>query len=325
MAVQPQQVQPPRVQEGGSSALALQPAKSSPFARLQQFLNREGVFAYLLLAPALLVLLVFIAYPFILGIWLSLTDKQAGNPGKFIGLDNFVTDLQDPIFQRVVANTFAYTIITTIFKFVFGLALALLMNQKFFAKNIVRAVVLLPWIVPTVLSTLAWQWMFDPNYSVLNWMLKNWFSWKGAYPNWLGDQTLALVSVMLVNIWRGIPFFAISILAGLQAVSLELHEAAAIDGANVFQRFWAVTLPSIRPVLLIVTLFSVVWTFADFQIVYVLTNGGPANSTHLFATYSYQTGLNGGQLGLGASIALFMFPILAVLVIFIQRFLKKEV
>ena len=224
----------------------------------------------------------------------------------------------------MLGNTFIYTFVTTVFKFTLGLGLALLLNQKFFAKNIIRAVVLLPWIIPTVLSTLAWQWMFDSSYSVLNWMLKNWLGAKPPYPDWLGDQHLAMASVITVNIWRGIPFFAISLLAGLQAVSPELHEAAAIDGAGSVRRFLHVTLPSIRPVLLIVTLFSVVWTFSDFQIVYVLTRGGPVNSTHLLATYSYQTGLNGGQLGLGAAIALFMFPILAILVVLIQRFIKPE-
>lgn len=298
--------------------------KTTPLVRVRSFLDREKVFAWVLLTPALLILLVFMAYPFVLGIWLSLTDKRPGIAGKFIGLDNFLTDLQDPIFQRVVANTFAYTFFATVFKLGLGLALALLMNQSFRGKNLVRAFVLLPFIVPTVLSTLAWRWIFDPSYSVLNWVLKNWFGMKFPYPNWLGDQFLAMVSVTAVNIWRGIPFFAISLLAGLQTVSLELYEAAAIDGATAMQRFWHITLPSIRPVLLVVVLFSIIQTFADFQIVYVLTQGGPSNSTHLFATYSYQTALAGSQIGLGASIALFMFPVLAVVVFLTQYYLKKE-
>ncbi len=323
MAVQPSLL-PGQIQPEKPPALVITQEKQSALTRLRYFLDRENIFAYLLLTPALLVLLIFIAYPFILGIWLSLTDKRVGQPGKFIGLDNFVTNFGDSIFQKVIFNTFAFTTVATIFKFALGLALALLMNQKFPAKNLTRAVILLPYIVPTVLSTLAWAWIFDPSYSVLNWVLKNWFAWKGAYPNWLGDQGLALVSVTTVNIWRGIPFFAISILAGLQTVSHELHEAASIDGAGPIRRLWNVTLPTIRPLLLIVTLFSIVWTFADFQIVYVLTKGGPVNSTHLFATYSYQTALNGGQLGLGAAIAVFMFPILAVLVLTIQHFIKKE-
>lgn len=309
-------VQPQRLEENLSQPALL--------TRLRSFLDREATFAYLLLFPALLVLLLFIAYPFVLGIWLSLTDKRAGVPGNFIGLDNFINDLKDPIFQRTVINSFAYTSVATVFKLILGLALAMLMSQSFKGKNLVRAFVLLPWIVPTVLSTLAWQWMFDPSYSVFNWILKNWFGWQGLLPNWLGDPFLAMVSVITVNIWRGVPFFAISLLAGLQSVSLELHEAAAIDGATSWQRFWHITLPAIRPVLIIVVLFSVVWTFADFQLVYVLTKGGPINSTHLFATYSYQTALGGGQIGLGASIALFMFPILAIIVVLIERYLKKE-
>ncbi len=293
--------------------------------RLRAFLDREGVFAYLLMTPALIILVVFIAYPFFLGIWLGMSDKVASKPGNFVWFRNFINDLQDPIFQRTLANTFAFTFTATIFKLVLGLGLALLMNQSFKGKNFVRAIVLLPWIVPTVLSTLAWRFLiFDSTHSVINWLMQNWFSMKPPYPNWLGDDFLAMVSVIVVNVWRGIPFFAISLLAGLQTVSLELYEAAAIDGANAVSRFFNVTLPTIRPVLIIVTLFSVIWTFADFQIVYVLTQGGPANSTHLLATYSYQVALNGSQIGTGASIALFMFPILAVVVFFTQRFLKKE-
>jgi len=317
--------------QGGKFIMAVRPQRLEEtldrpalLSRLRSFLDREGVFAYLLLFPALLVLLLFIAYPFVLGIWLSLTDKRAGLPGNFIGLDNFINDVKDPIFQRTVANSFAYTLVTTIFKLGLGMGLALLLSQTFRGKNVIRAIVLLPWIVPTVLSTIAWQWMFDSSYSVFNWGLKNWFGWTGPLPNWLGDPFMAMVSVMTVNIWRGVPFFAISLLAGLQTVSLELYEAAAIDGANPWQRFWHITLPTIRPVLVIVMLFSVVWTLSDFQLVYVLTRGGPVNSTHLFATYSFQTALGGGQIGLGASISLFMFPVLAIVVLLIQRYLKKE-
>jgi multiple sugar transport system permease protein len=298
--------------------------RPAPLTRLRNFIDRENVFAWIILAPALLVLFLFIAYPFVLGIWLSLTDKKVSTPGNFVGISNFISDLGDTIFQKTVINTFVYTIVATIFKLALGMVLALLMNQPFRGKNMVRAFVLLPWIVPTVLSTVAWQWMFDPSYSILNWMLKNWFAWKGTFPSWLGDPFLALCCVIGVNIWRGVPFFAISLLAGLQTVSVELFEAAAIDGANAFQRFWHITVPTIRPVLLIVTLFSVVWTFADFQLVYVLTRGGPLNSTQLFATYAYDTALRGGQLGVGASIALFMFPILAIVVFIIQRYLNRK-
>ncbi len=308
-------VQPQRLEEA---------YRPSALTRLRSFLDREAVFAWIILTPALLILALFIAYPFVLGIWLSLTDKRASVPGNFIGIENFIKDVQDTIFQKTVVNTFVYTAVATVFKLILGLALALLMNQPFRGKNLVRAFVLLPWIVPTVLSTVAWQWMFDPSYSVLNWTLKNWLGWSGAFPSWLGDPFLALCCVIAVNIWRGVPFFAISLLAGLQTVSLELYEASAIDGANPAQRFWHITLPTIRPVLTIVTLFSVVWTFADFQLVYVLTRGGPLNSTQLFATYAYDTALRGGQIGLGASIALFMFPILAVVVFIIQRSLRRE-
>jgi len=172
----------------------------------------------------------------------------------------------------------------------------------------------LPFIIPTVLSTFAWKWMFDPTFSVINWLL-----WKldviTLRVNWLGDPYLSLVSVMIVNVWRGVPFYAISLLAGLQTISPELHEAAAIDGAGAWERFRRITWPLLLPVTMVVVLFSVIQTFADFQLVYVLTGGGPANATQLFATYAYQIGVGTGLLSEGAAISLAMFPVLFLIVI----------
>jgi multiple sugar transport system permease protein len=184
------------------------------------------------------------------------------------------------------------------------------MNQHFPMKNIVRASLLLPWIVPTALSTIAWLWIFDPTYSVANWVIVN--LGLGGKVNWLGNPTLAMTAIIIVNVWRGVPFFAITLLAALQMVSQELHEAAAIDGANVMSRFWHVTVPTIRPVILLVVIFSTIWTISDFQLVYVLTRGGPSNSTHLFATLAYQVALVSARLGEGAAISLYMFPFLLI-------------
>ena len=285
-------------------------------------LENERNLAFLLILPTLVLLGLFIAYPFIRGILLSVTDTRVGVPGNFVGLDNFAHLATDPIFHRVVANTVWYTLITTIFKLALGLWLALLLNRSFKFKAFTRAFILLPFIIPTVLSTFAWKWMFDPTFSVLNWMLYRTGIIKTAI-NWLGDGDLAMLSIVIVNIWRGVPFFAISLLAGLQTISPDLGEAAAIDGARPWQRFIHITWPLLLPVTMVVVLFSVIQTFADFQIVYVMTGGGPANATHLFATYAYQLAVGTGLLSQGAAISLAMFPILFAVVIFQLYYIRR--
>jgi multiple sugar transport system permease protein len=285
--------------------------------------ERDVTLGPLLLIPGLLILVLFMAYPFGLGIWLSLTDSMIGRTGKFIGVDNFITLLSDSIFLQTAQNTFIYAIITVPFKLALGLGLALVMNNKLPLKNVIRAFVLLPWIVPTALSSLGWFMIYDAVFSPISWLGRN-LGLIDRNISFLGDPTLAILSVCLANIWRGVPFFGISILAGLQAVPQELHEAAAIDGAGVWQRFKAVTFPVIYGITLITTLFSIIWTFGDFQLIYVLTKGGPANSTHIFGTYAYQIGLNATQIGQGASIALYMFPILAVFAAILLSYLKRE-
>ena len=228
----------------------------------------------------------------------------------------------DSIFHVAVYNTFLYTFVTTVFKLALGLWLALLLNRHFRGKAFVRAFILLPFIIPTVLSTFAWKWMFDPTFSVLNWVLFQIGLITGRI-NWLGDPDLAMISVMIVNVWRGVPFFAITLLAGLQTISPELHEAAAIDGARAWNRFRHVTWPLLLPVTMVVVLFSVIQTFADFQLVYVLTGGGPANATHLFATYAYQIGVGTGLLSEGAAVSLAIFPVLLLVVIIQLLYIRR--
>jgi len=291
--------------------------------RFRNLLERENSLGLLLMVPAVTVLVAFIAYPFLLGIWYALTDARIGVPGNFVGLNNFTTNAQNGIFQQTLKNTFVYTGITTVFKLTLGMALALLMNQNYPGRNLVRAALLLPWIIPTALSTLAWLWIFDSTYGIISWMLKNAGLIQRNIP-FLGDPVLAMGSVIAVNIWRGTPFFAISLLAGLQTIPQDLYEAAAIDGANAWQRFRRVTLPLIMPVLTIVTLFSIIWTFADFQLVYVLTRGGPTNSTHLLATLAYQIGMTAGELGNGAAISLWMFPFMVALVVVTLWYQRRE-
>jgi multiple sugar transport system permease protein len=226
----------------------------------------------------------------------------------------------------------------TVFKAALGMWLAVLLNRKFRLARVTRATVLLPFIVPTVLSTLAWLWMFDATFSVFNWVLRwlwqmeislfgvvfkeNWGFFSG--PLWLGDPGWAMFSVILVNVWRGLPFFAISFLAGLQTIPQELYDAADIDGATGWRKFWHVTLPMIKPVAIVVVVFSVVVTFADFQLVYILTRGGPNNATHLLATLAYQLGMTSGNIGQGAAVALFMLPFLATVIVFQLWYLRRQ-
>ncbi|HWI28228.1 MAG TPA: sugar ABC transporter permease [Stellaceae bacterium] len=286
---------------------------------------KEGTaFSWLMLAPPLLFLVAFVGYPFVYGIWLSLEDRSVARPAVFVGLGNFINDARDPVFWQVVRNTFVYTFVATILKAAGGLALALVMNQDFRMKNLVRAMVLLPFIVPTVLSTIAWMWILDPAFSVFNWFLVHSFGMKPPGPSWLGNPYLAMGSVIFVNTWRGLPFYAITLLAGLQTIPGDLYDAATIDGAGSWHRFRYVTLPLLQPVIFIVTMFSVIFTFADFQLVYVLTRGGPANATHLFATYSFDLAMSAGQLGHGASVALAMLPALALVIVALTLYMKRR-
>jgi multiple sugar transport system permease protein len=297
-------------------------ARASQRWATTRLLEDERWLAAVLLLPTVVLLGLFIAYPFVEGVLLSVTDTRVGVPGNFVGFQNFEALWHDSIFRTAVWNTFVYTAVATVFKLGLGLWLALLLNRHFRGKAFVRAFILLPFIIPTVLSTFAWKWMFDPTFSVINWTLFR-LGIIHARINWLGDPNLALISVIIVNVWRGVPFYAISLLAGLQTINPELQEAAAIDGARPWQRFWHVTWPLLLPVTMVVVLFSVIQTFADFQLVYVLTGGGPANATQLFATYAYQIGVGTGLLSQGAAISLAMFPFLLIVVVVQLLYIRR--
>jgi multiple sugar transport system permease protein len=305
---------------GPASLARPAPAAGRPLT-LRGFVEREGVFSWLLLIPGVLFLLAFVAYPFFYGIYLSMQARRVSEPGTFVGLANFVALFHDPVFWQVTSNTFLYTIVTTLFKMVGGLAMALVMNQRFHGRNLARAFLLLPFIVPTILSTVAWMWILDPTFSVVNWSLLH----SGLITHnfsWLGNKHLAMVSIITVNVWRGVPFYGITLLAGLQTISPELYEAATIDGAGAFGRFRYVTLPLMKPIIFIVTMFSVIFTFADFQLIYVLTRGGPANATHVFATYAFDIAMGAGQFGQGAAIALSMVPPLALIILAMALYMR---
>jgi multiple sugar transport system permease protein len=293
-----------------------------PFG-LREWLEREAVFSWLILTPPLLFLLAFLGYPFCYGVYLSFVRRPVAQPATFVGLGNFVNLWSDAIFWQAVWNTFRFTAAATVLKLVGGLGMALVMHQNFRMKGITRALLLLPFIVPTVLSTVAWQWIFDPGMGMFNRILV----YSGLMtqgPSWLGNPTLALVSVILVNTWRGLPFFGITILAGLQTIPVELMETATIDGAGAWGRFRYVTLPLLMPVIFIVTTFSIIFTFFDFQLVYVLTGGGPANATHLMATYAYVISVTSGQMGLGSAAALAMVPVLGVVLLAMSSYVRSR-
>ncbi len=295
-----------------------------PAFSLGRWLERPGVFSWLMVAPPIVFLAALVGYPFFYGIWLSLLDRPVAAEGRFVGLANYIADWNDPAFWQVVVNTFVYTIAATILKMVGGLGLALVMNQDFRFKNLTRALLLLPFIVPTVLSTIAWQWILDPAFSVVNWTLVALGLIDAPGPSWLGNPHLAMGSLIVVNVWRGLPFYAITLLAGLQTISPELYEAATIDGAGTWSKFRYITLPLMKPVIFIVTMFSVIFTFADFQLIYVLTHGGPANATQVFATYAFDVAMNGGQFGQGAAIALTMVPPLALMILAMALYLRPS-
>jgi multiple sugar transport system permease protein len=265
-----------------------------------------------------------VAYPFGMAIYFSLSDYWVGSPGGFVGLENFRQIFANEVFHRTVYNSFVFTSIAVVIKTLLGVWLAMLLHRTFKFKRLIRGAVLLPWVLPTALSMLAWWWMFDSLYSVVNWTGIRLGLITAPGPNWLGMTSYAMTAVIAVNVWRGLPFFAIIVLAGLVSIPREYYEAAEVDGASSWGRFRHVTLPLLKPVLAVVILFSTIFTFADFNIVQVLTRGGPVNTTHLFATLAYQTGLVGGNLGQGAAISLFLFPMLAAVVFFQLRYIRRE-
>jgi multiple sugar transport system permease protein len=275
----------------------------------EQLKRNKNWLGFWFMLPAMAFLLLFLAYPLVLGIYMSFTDVRIGRSGKFIGLENYAWMWDDPVFWLSVFNTMLYTTVASIFKFAIGLYLALLLNKHMPFKAIIRAIVLIPFIVPTVLSAIAFWWIYDPQFSIVSWSLKQ-IGLIDTNINFLGDTWNARWSVIFANVWRGIPFIAITLLAGLQTVSPSLYEAATLDGATPWQMFRYITYPLLTPIIAVVMTFSVLFTFTDFQLIWVLTRGGPVNATHLMATLSYQWGILGGKLGEGAAVAVAMIPFL---------------
>lgn len=268
------------------------------------------------LLPAVGLLMTFLTYPLGLGIFLAFTDTTIGRRGVWVGLENFEYLLDDPLWWGAVFYSVFYTAVATVLKFGLGLWLALLLNQHLPFKSLLRAIILLPWIVPTVLSAIAFWWIYDPQFSIISYIFVDVLGWRTTNIDFIGSAWPARWSLIAANVWRGIPFVAISLLAGLQTISPSLYEAALLDGSSAWQRFRYITFPMLLPILAIVMTFSIIFTFSDFQLVYAITRGGPVNSTHLLATLAFQRGIPGGQLGEGAAIAVSMIPFLVFATLF---------
>ncbi|QDL38403.1 carbohydrate ABC transporter permease [Rhodoferax sediminis] len=276
---------------------------------LQKLQNSRNALGFIFMLPAALLLVLFLTYPLGLGIWLGFTDAKVGRPGGWIGLENYKFLLGDSVTQLALFNTLFYTTVASVFKFFLGLWLAVLLNRNIRFKTFFRAVILLPYIVPTALSAIAFWWIYDSQFSIISWALVK-MGLIDHYIDFLGSPWNARFAVIAANIWRGVPFVAITLLAGLQTISPSYYEASAIDGATPWQQFRHVTIPLLTPIIAVVMTFSVLFTFTDFQLIYVITRGGPLNATHLMATLAFQRAINGGALGEGAAIAISMVPFL---------------
>ena len=299
-------------------------ADAAVSARRTRWRLRDEAEGLVWVAPAFIYLAFFIAYPFVMSIYLSLSNARVGSPEwHYIGFTNFQRIFEDPVFWQTVRNSFIFTFGSEAIRLLIGLPLAFALNRSFKGKRLVQGVILIPFVIPIALSSLAWKWMFDSLYSVINWMLMTLhiidYPWQ-----WLGEPGLAMWSVIILNVWRGFPFSAVILLAGLTAVPVEVIEAAKIDGAGPLRRFVYVVAPIVRPILFVGLLYSIVFSFTDFSAVWLLTQGGPYNTTHVFGTYAYNVGINAGDIGQGAAITLFMFPLLAAFVVVMLRLLRRE-
>jgi multiple sugar transport system permease protein len=286
---------------------------------LRTLLKRKSTVAFLLTLPLLVLISLFVIYPAFYSLHLATLNKSMQ---RFVGIGNFQFLFKRETFWLVVEQSCIFAITAVVFKALLGFIVAhFVHNIPAKGQRKWRGMLLVPWVIPPAMSTLAWLWLFDPSYSAFNFSL----SYFGIGPiPWTGDAYWARFSVILVNIWYGAPFFMIMYLASLKSVPEQLYEAAAIDGANWWQRIWYVTLPMMRNIIAITTLFSLIVTFANFDIVRILTAGGPLDHTHIFATWAFRVGIEGGDIPLGASVSLFMFPILAVAAIFILRDIHKR-
>lgn len=283
---------------------------------------RLKVFAYLLVAPVVLLILGLVAYPFLFAIWVSFTDQVIGSVGKFIGFGNFIYLSKNATFTAAIWNTITIVLISDVLKLCIGLGLALLVHQHLPGRGLFRSFLMLPWAMPAFVAFLTWRVLYQPIGGGINLILTQ----TGLYPHvvdWLGQRSTAMGSVIVASVWRGFPFWFVSLLAALQSVPKELHEAAIVDGANTWQRFWNVTLPGIMPVIIVTTLLSSIWTANGFEHVWLLTQGGPSDATMVFPVLAF-FGMQTQRIGEAAAVSVYMLPVLAILVLFATSLMMRR-
>lgn len=300
---------------------------ATPRARTRRrpaWMSEEAKLGYALLAPAILILLAMIGYPAVSGIWYSFLNKMIGfaNP-KFIGLDNYISLIQNPAVWKAVGRSLIYATTSVAVKLPLGMGVALLLNQQFFGRGLVRGTVLLPWSLPLVVGVLIWTWMYSDLFGIFNSLLMR-AHLISAPINFLGDPKLALPSVILVNIWRGFPFFAINLLAGLQTIPEDLYEAGRVDGATRWQLFRHITVPGLKTVIQIITLLSFIWTINDFTSPWVLTKGGPGTATEVFPIITYKIAFIGLEVGKAAALPVMLLPFFTILIVWLTRTVTKR-
>jgi ABC-type sugar transport system permease subunit len=286
------------------------------------FAGRQALWGYLLVVPAVALVLGLVAYPFFYAIFISFTDRVVGNAGEWVGFDNFRYLSNSPSFTKTIRNTITIVLVTDALKLVIGLGLALLVNQEIKGRGIYRSFLMLPWAMPGFVAFLTWRVLYQPVGGGINLVLEK----TGIYTDvigWLGQKSTAMPAVIIATTWRGFPFWFISFLAALQAVRPDLYEAARIDGANAWQRFWAVTFPAIRPVIFITVLLSSIWTANSFENIWLLTAGGPSDATMVFPVLAYY-GMQTQRLGEAAAVSVAMLPVLAILVIFVTAMMQSD-
>jgi multiple sugar transport system permease protein len=319
---------------GGPDPAVRVAALSVPARRVERVWWRthsaqRKIFGYTLLAPAALYVMLLVGAPFLFSLWLALSDANVGDPvARFVGLENFRAAWEMDTFWVAFQNSIVFFVVAAIFKSLLGTSLAFLLLQNFRGKKLIRGLVVIPFTLPIAISVLAWKWMYDSQFSVINWVLSR-LGLIGqfgtdAWPIWLGDPKLALAACIAVNVWRTFPFSAIVLLAGFTSVPLEVLDAAKVDGCTFFQRFRHVVVPMIFPILMIGFLFDTVFTLSDLSVVYLLTQGGPGNASKILPVLAYQVGIQAGNLGRGAAIALFLVPLLLPALFLVLRNLKRR-
>jgi len=297
-----------------------------PAARFRFILDRRHVLGSLMVAPAILYVLLLVGVPFLMAVYYSLSAYTIYDPSwSFVGLDNFQDILEDPGFQQTLANTFIFTFGSQTLGLILGKFGALVLLRPFPGRKLVRALVILPWAVPIALATVAWQWMFDSLYSVINWtLIAIGIVSRSDAPNWLGTPHLAMLSVIVVNAWRFFPFAVVIFLAGITAIPQDVLDAATVDGAGFWRRNYQIILPMILPIMAIGLIFGIVFTFTDLSIVFLMTMGGPVGATSVLGFAGFQTGIVSGDVSHGAAISLFMLPVLFIVVVFMLRFIRRR-